>query len=149
MNSSKRSVTPLVLEPRPSRRLITLFTGFHLGALVLLPALPLPASMLWALALLLGLSGYAVWRQLRRRVVLTWAADGGWWWEEGGEALPLRLLADSTLLGGLVVLNFALEGRRGRRSLLLATDSLEPDLGRQLRVRLRLDGGRDPNQAPR
>lgn len=149
-NSSPKSVTPLVLEPGPSRRvrLITL-AGFLL-ALFSLAALPLPLSLrVPGLLFLVAAFAYA-WRHHHalsgHAVTVRLDSDGNWHWQQGEESEPVQLLGDSYHVPFLVILNFKPEGkRRSIRSLLLATDNIHADTFRRLRVHLKWQARVDIN----
>lgn len=151
--SSTRSAPPLVIEPRPSRLLITLLGLVHVAGAGVILSLPLPA---WQLALLLACVLLNLVRVLRntpgirrrgRVYRLTWKADGSWWLEEyAGDSYSLRLSASSFVHPWLVVLNFSRAGKGSGVSVPLLPDALDPARFRQLRVRLGLEGT-NPNTA--
>ena len=148
--SSSAYATPLVLEPRPSRQLLSLALLVHAGALALLPVL---AAIPWPLRLLLaGLVVGSLWfelgrlgwrRDARRIRRLSWGADNDWRLElANGEELDARLLPSSFVHPRLVVLHLRVEGRRPARTLALMPDSLDAQSLRRLRVRLTTQRGR-------
>lgn len=149
-NSSPKSVTPLVLEPGPSRRvrLITL-AGFLL-ALFSVAALPLPLPLLVpGLLFLVAAFAYA-WRHHHalsgHAVTVRLDSDGNWHWQQGDKSEPVQLLGDSYHVPFLVILNFKREGkRRSIRSLLLATDNIHADIFRRVRVHLKWQAGVNRN----
>lgn len=118
----------------------------HGAALAAVSMLPIPWTLRVILVALLvvGLA-YEVQAQLLRR--LPWAVREAVWGPDGrwtlmlasGQEVEARLSPSTFVSTRLVVLNF----RRGRwrsGSLVLTSDSLDPDLLRRLRVRLRVAG---------
>jgi hypothetical protein len=77
------------------------------------------------------------WRRSARAMVAVETQPGRPWvlHQRSGRALPARLLRSSFVHPRLLVLNFR-TGRLFGRSLVLAEDAADPDLLRQLRVRL-------------
>jgi hypothetical protein len=149
-NSSPKSVTPLVLEPGPSRRvrLITL-AGFLL-ALLSVAALPLPLSLLVPGLLFLVAAFAHAWRHHHalsgHPVTVRLDSDGNWHWQQGEASEPVQLLGDSYHVPFLVILNFKPQGRpRPVRSLLLTTDNIHADTFRRLRVHLKWQAGLNTN----
>lgn len=155
--SDQRSLPPLRIAPRPSRRLLAFVVLTHAAALAVL--LPLPAPAAW-LRLLLGtlilLSlAYVIWAQILRRA--PWSVVAVDWSERGWQATFANgrtrhaRLAPSTFVGvGLVILHLRI-GRFWQPTLLLSADAVPADELRRLRVLLRLGlaGGRqDDGQAP-
>lgn len=147
---SDPTLPPLELVPRPSRRLLALVLVSHLAALAATGALAMAPGWRWALAGLVLLSlGYQLWAGVWRRApwsvyAARWDALGWQLTRRNGRALDARLLADSYVGVGLVVLNFRI-GRLRRATLVLTADALDPDLLRRLRVRLRLRGRAGPD----
>lgn len=137
--SSHASVTPLYLEPRPSRRLLRALSLSHLASAVLLLWLSLhfvwPALMLP----LLWFSHHHCQRRCRIAVRLARESDGSWLWHRGdGTVAPVRVLPETVLLPWLVLLHVREEG--GRRHVLpVLDDSLPVEQFRALRVALRLE----------
>ncbi len=150
--SSPRYAAPLWLEPQPSRRLGGLLILLHLIAALALFATGLSAGFTGALAGLLLLSlGYSLslharwitppgWLATRRIESLLWDSEGRWQLTlADGSQHDATLQRDYYLHPGLLLLNFA--GDRDRRlTLVLLPDSLPPEVHRQLRVRLRVEG---------
>ncbi len=147
--SSPRYATPLVLEPRPSRWLLSLMLFTHGGAMAVLLALgemPWPVRLLLVMAVIAGLwfaLGGLGWRRspacVRR---LVWQTENHWRVELcSGETVAARLRPSSFLHPWLVVLSLRVEGRWLPRSLVLARDSLDATTFRQLRVRLTTEAG--------
>lgn len=137
--SSRASVTPLYLEPRPSRRLLRLLLLSHLASAVLLAVLA--AHWSWP-AVLLPLPWFSH-RHYRRRcllpVRLARESDGSWLWHrEDGAVVPVHLLPETVLTPWLVLLHLREEGGRHHTVTLLG-DSLPPGQFRVLRVALRLE----------
>jgi toxin CptA len=143
---------PLHLRPWPSSRLASLLLAIHTAAAAVAVALPLVwpwRALLLAAVLLSGvyMAAGPVLRRLPWSVrEAVWQPDGAWTLTLGsGEEIEGRLLASSYVSTALVVLNFRCSGWRPC-SLVLFPDGLEPDVLRRLRVRLRLAGGRVPDQ---
>jgi toxin CptA len=148
MSTAREAVTALdVLEvtPRPSVRLGVYLCAVHGAALAVLPPLPLPAAPRVALALvLIGSLAYSLWAQVLRRV--PWSVVGATWGSRGiearlrsGRSRSMRLSGSSYIGFGLVILNLR-DGPLHRRTLVLTADSIDSDVLRRLRVRLRLIG---------
>ena len=147
--SSPRYATPLILEPRPSRGLLSLMLFAHGGAIAVVLAI---SEWSWLLRLFLVMAvlaglwftlGGLSWRRsstcIRR---LIWQAENQWRLELcNGEVLAARLQPSSFMYPWLVVLNLRVEGRRLPRSLVLARDSLDAATFRRLRVRLTTEAG--------
>lgn len=138
---------PLCLAPRPSRQLMLFISLVHTGAVVI--SLMLPLAWAWQLVLLLLVlihAGFSLWAQAWRRA--PWSVRDARWdrhgWElelvNGRRLRAARLLPSSFIGQHLIVLNFALNPWQVR-SLPLFADSLENDQMRQLRARLRAEGG--------
>ena len=147
--SSPKYATPLILEPRPSRWLLSLMLFAHGGAIAVLLALqawPWPLRLFLVMAVLAGLCftlGRLGWRRsptcIRR---LIWQTENQWRLERcNGEILATRLQPSSFMHPWLVVLNLRVEGRRLPCSLVLARDSLDAATFRRLRVRLTTEAG--------
>ena len=147
--SSPKYATPLVLEPRPSRWLLSLMLFAHGGAIAVLLALdewPWPVRLLLVVAVLVSLwftLGRLGWWQSPTRIRrLIWQTENEWRLELcDGEILTARLRPSSFMHPWLVVLNLRVEGQRLPRSLVLARDSLDAMTFRQLRVRLTIEAG--------
>ena len=141
-----RQRTPLRIRPRASRRLAAFLLTTHLAALAVVFALALDLYLSVGLAAAVLLAfGYSVGSHLLYLVPsavreVTWGSDGVWTLTlVSGEQIEARLLPSTYVTGHLLVLNF----RRGRwwaRSLVLLADSLDINLLRRLRARLRLAG---------
>jgi toxin CptA len=141
-----RERQPLHLRPGISRRLGQFLILTHGTAAVAALLLPIPwyarAGLIGVLAADLG---YQAGRHLVRRLPwavceAVWESDGSWMLTlSSGEQREARLLSTSFVSVPLIVLNFRC-GRWRRCSLVLPRDSLDPDLLRRLRVRLRLTG---------
>lgn len=144
--SSRGSGSPLRIELRPSRLLQGAILGIHGGAALLVLTLPLPLPLLPLLLLCLAAVAGAIVHLRRSRHgrdshavrALYLAADGRWTLvTHQGESVDGSLRADSYLHPWLTVLNFS--GPRPR-TIVLLPDSLDRDVFRRLRVRLRLQG---------
>lgn len=137
------------LDFRPGRSQQIARFLFALHALAALTVLfSVPGRV--AIAALLALVALSFFRNYRRHVLFRGPSaprrvicreDGRWFLQDhqGGMHLA-RLLPSSYLHPRLVILNFALEQRPRRRSVVLCPDSLDAQTLRQLRVRLRVMG---------
>ncbi len=138
---------PLRLRPGRSPRITLYIWAIHLAALPVL--IPLPLSP-WLKACLLPLLGVSLYRAHRRHVSrqspdaieeAVWDAQGAWRLRlASGVTLKADLYPDSFVTVALVLLNFR-SGRR-RRTLILTPDALDRDTLRRLRVRLKLQYGK-------
>lgn len=143
---------PLILCPRFSRCLAFYLLCIHGLALAALFPLPLPVPVhLGGVLLILTSLGHSALLHLFRRV--PWAIREAIWdgmgvWRlrfHSGQQVTAQLLPQSWVSLRLVVLTFRL-GPWRRHALVLPTDTLPPELLRQLRVRLKLDhGNTDPS----
>ena len=140
--SSRPSEGPLHLEPQPSRRLAALTLAAHMGAAAVALSLPVGVTARLLLASAVGLSLVWAWRGVATRVAVTWDPEGEWWWRDETGERRVRLRADSYCSPAMVVLRF--QAARWRRDVVLLPDSLEPEVLRRLRVRLRLEGAAGP-----
>jgi len=116
----------------------------HGAALVvsLLLPLELPFQLLLCAAIGVSLIQAArlhVWRSSQRAVAAVDAVQDQHWilHLRSGEEFQGQLLSSSFVHPRLLILNFSTAPLQGR-SLVLAADAVDPDLLRQLRVRLRL-----------
>jgi hypothetical protein len=141
VSTRDRTLHPLVVRPRVSRRLVIFLALAH--ALALFAAAHASsraaALLLCALILLHGAEAFRL-HVLRRgpRAVHQIEHDGrgGWWLTTGGgERLEVRLAEARTVTHRLVVIG--LHSGHRRWWLLLAADSAEADTLRRLRVVLR------------
>lgn len=145
-NSSPKSVTPLVLEPGPSRRvrLVTL-AGFLL-ALLSIAVLPLAWPLIVLGHLLLMAAFTYAWKNHHalsgHPVTVRLDSSGHWQWQQGELGEQVELLGDSFLVPFLVILNFRAGSRRTIRTLLLTTDNIDADTFRRLRVHLNWQEGK-------
>ncbi|MCF6210104.1 MAG: hypothetical protein L3J88_00475 [Gammaproteobacteria bacterium] len=147
--SSPKYATPLVLEPRPSRWLLSLILFSHGGAIAVLLALdewPWPVRLLLVVVVLASLwftVGGLGWRRSPTRIQrLIWQTENEWRLELcNGEMLTARLRPSSYMHPWLVVLNLRVEGQWLPCSLVLARDSLDVTTFRRLRVRLTTEAG--------
>jgi len=141
---------PLRIRPRTSRRLAVFLLTIHFTAMAVVFALPLNGylraglvvSVLVALAYSAGVHLlYLVSSAVREA---TWGSDGAWILTlVSGEQIEARLLPSTYVTGNLLVLNFH-RARWWSRSLVLLPDSLDGNLLRRLRARLRLAGAENP-----
>lgn len=144
---SSGSAAPLIVEAGQSRRLAAYLVIAHAAALVVSLVLPIgfPWHLLLVVALFVSLAHSLYthgWRRGARAVVKVEVQQGRPWvlHLRSGRAISARLLGSSFVHPRLLVLNFS-TGRLFRRTLVLAEDAADPDLLRQLRVRLMcLDG---------
>jgi len=137
---------PLRLQPGPSARLTLFLLLVHALALAVLMVTPLSLWVRIGLALLLvvnlfhGLGRHAVRRSSQAIATAVWDELGLWRLTlVSGRTLEAELLPDSFVTLSLVVLNFRTDGRWGRRSLVLTSDSEDPERLRRLRVRVKLE----------
>jgi len=142
--SSRTSLPPLRIEPRPSRTYLWLVSALHL--LTLFTILITHSPLLLKLPLLAVVVGYflILYRgELRlrgRRAVrlALWDGRGQWRIQVGPGALQgARLLPDSLNLTYLVILRFKTDAG-AQLSLPLFRDSIDADSHRRLRARLRV-----------
>jgi hypothetical protein len=152
-----RSLPPLRIAPRPSRRLLLFVVLTHAAALAVLVPLPAPGTALRAglAVLVLASLGYVVWAQVLRRA--PWSVVAVDWNERGwqatfadGSTRAVRLAASSFVGVGLVILHLR-AGRLLQPVLVLSADAVPAEQLRRLRALLRLglarggdDGGADP-----
>lgn len=141
--SSQRSAEPLYLQLKPSRLLAGFLVLGHATAAVALTYIPMPLSARVLFALMLASSLY---RNLRVHVLLcaprsllrlVWEVSGKWRvWDAFGNEHEATLAPDCFVNSKLVILSLHLEGL-GRRAVLLLPDSLDTEVLRRLRARLR------------
>ena len=141
--SSIKSLVPLRITPRRSPWLAALLLFMHIGALIIIILLPLPA---WAKALLGAMLVTSLWFTLNTHVLrrsqtaiveALWDGDGQWTIRTAdGQEREGRLLPGGYVSTGLIILRFALESNWRRCSLVLLPDALDAATLRQLRVRL-------------
>lgn len=135
------------LAPKPSRAFRSYLLGIH--ALSLLAAslnpLPLWVRTVLCLSVLLSLS-----LSLRRKPQITGfmpKPDGSWRLDTADNVeIEAVLLPSSLFNAGFALLHFQAETRR--YALLVCRDSLEAEDFRQLRVAMRVAGGRAPEDHP-
>lgn len=139
---SSESELPLIIEAGRSRRLAAFLLTGHAAALGVCLVLPIPLTprLLLVGVILASLADSLfthAWRRSARAVVTVEAQPGRPWvlHLRSGSALPARLLSSSFVHPRLLVLNFR-TGRLFGRSVVLPEDAADPDLLRQLRVRL-------------
>lgn len=141
---------PLRLEPGRSPRLAAFLLLVHGLALAALMAAPLSLWVRLGLGLVLVASlihGHALHIARASPRVITRAV-----WDElglwrltlaSGRTLEAQLLPDSFVTLPLVVLNFRTGPWWSRRGLVLTGDAVDPELLRKLRVRLKLEYGKE------
>lgn len=147
--SSTKYAQPLRLEPKASRILISLLIAGHLGAIAILFPLDLSVSIKAVVAVILLVSLVIALSKQPGRVgekgvqTLVWQADGDWLLETvGGEQLKASLHESTYVHPWLVVLNFRQEDKPGMLSFTLPPDSLDAEIFRELRVRLKVAGSK-------
>jgi toxin CptA len=149
--SDHRVQPPIRLLPAFSRRLAALVLLTHGAALAAALALPGPWRLA-AIGVTLSLA-YHWWVHVARRAPwsvasATWDADGRWQVvQRRGREIEARLSPATFVSTWLVVLSLR-SGALGRIPLPLFPDALDPEVLRRLRVRLRLEGGRQPAGPP-
>jgi len=139
-----RELPPLRIRPRPSRILAIFLLATHGVALSVAGVLPLDWYWRIGLAILVFTSlGNVI--GTRVLFLIPWAGREAIWEPDGtwtltlvsGQQIEVRLLPSTFVTPGLSVLNPRC-GRWRSRAMVLLPDSLDPDLLRRLRVRLRL-----------
>jgi len=135
---------------RPSRIYILLLSILSLTALAALWLLPLPASRLLALTLIVVCwSGYALFLESNLRMGRACVAFRLEEQEEvvlvlrNGRHLSGRILSDSLVTPYIAILNISLNDQRRVRSLLVLPDAMGADSYRRLRIALRWGGRTD------
>jgi len=143
--SSKKSETPLHIEPRSSRHLAMALFFLHGMALVVAANLTVPgwASIVLALAVLANFyttfTVHVMGRGKYGILSMVWNDQGDWMLINGARnELEASLLPSSYVHAQLIVLNFLLHGG-GRRTAILLRDSLDHKTYRELLVRMRLE----------
>lgn len=143
---------PLRIEPGRSPRLMIFLFSVHTLAAVAVTAVPLPiwmqlgTGLLVALSLVLGFRLHIARNTAQAISSALWDEKGIWKLTlASGENLDARLLPDSVVTQPLIVLNFKTGSRWRSRSLVLPSDAVDSDLLRKLRVRLKLEYGRETN----
>lgn len=143
---SKKSVPPLHLNPRISRYLALFLLSLHGAALAVIATLTAPAWVHIALSAAVlvnfwsSFNTHVLGRSKSAVLSMVWDGEGEWTLLTGeGKSSHVRLLPNSFVHPLLVVLNFAL-AERGRRSVILMQDSLDPKTYRNLLKRIRLEG---------
>ena len=144
--SSTAYATPLRLDLRPSRTLFWVLTVSHLGAAGLLTASRLPpwaavaltacvlASYIWLV------SRHALLRQAGAVVCLLWGKGNEWRVSSrSGAEILARLSPESFVRPWMTVLLLRPEGGGHTRSVVIMPDTLDAEVFRRLRVRLRLE----------
>ena len=133
------------------RLTIFLFVAHTLAA-VAVTAVPLPlwvklgTGLLVALSLVRGFRLHIARNTARAISSVLWDEMGVWKLTlASGESLDARLLPDSVVTLPLIVLNFKTNSRWRSRSLVLSSDAVDADLLRKLRVRLKLEYGKETN----
>jgi toxin CptA len=137
---------PIRINPHASRRLAGFLLAAHGAALAVVLAVPLGSHWRAVLAgvvvggLLHSLGAHIFYLVPWAVREADWASDGIWILTlVSGEQVEGRLSPSTYVTASLLVLNFRC-GRWRNRALVLLPDSLDADLLRRLRVRLRLEG---------
>lgn len=149
MRSSDRSAPPIALEPRAPTRLRVAHLVLLGLAIAAVAATRLPAWSVLLVALAIVAYGWRVDRALHRMGTLRLAlrGDGSWIAHERGTDVERELsLREHAVLGPLVALVFAEDGRTVHRLVLLPGD-VAPETERTLRAWLR-HGYHGPAGAP-
>ena len=134
----------LRIEPGNSLRLSLFLCSTHLGALSVIPLVPMAPAPQLGISLLIAIS---LVHALRTHVLRAngyaiksaeWDGENEWiLFMADGKTAPARLKSSSYVQPWLVILNFSL-GRFSTRTLILLPDAVDPELLRRLRLRLRL-----------
>ena len=140
--SSPKSENLLHVKLGPSRRLALALLLMHGGAAALIPTLPMPPWMSLLIAAVVagslahGLATRALLRSRHALVQLVWEPDGRWTLLSANRAtLEGALISEACyVLPQLVVLGFRTP--KGRRSVLVLPDAVDPVTFRRLRARL-------------
>ena len=150
MTNRSALYSPLRIEPGRSLRLTTFLCTAHALAAVAIIAVPLPiwaqllAAVLLALSLVHGIRLHIVRNTDHAIKSALWDELGIWKLVlASGDCMDARLLPDSFVSLPLIVLNFRVGSRWRSFSLILTSDSIDADLLRKLRVRLKLEHGKD------
>lgn len=150
--SSQKYVSPLQLEVRPSRRLLTILLFLHGLALAMIVFLELPRIQAGIASAFIILSGiivirhHALKKSLDSIVEIRWDDNNSWdVTTRMGRSLRVKLLSDSYVSSSMVILLF----KRSRKSssfarlfpmsLILLRDNTNANLFRHLRVRLKVN----------
>ncbi|WP_089727202.1 protein YgfX [Candidatus Thiosymbion oneisti] len=144
-----RELPPLRIRPRPSRILAVFLLVTHGAALSVVVALPLDWYWRSGLAILV-LTSLINTIGTQVLFLVPWAGREAIWEPDGtwtltlvsGKQVEARLLPSTFVTPGLLVLNLRC-GRWRSCAMVLLPDTLDPDLLRRLRVRLRLWGTLD------
>lgn len=141
--SPQRFAEPLYLQPRPSLLLAGFFIlGYATAAVALAyidmsPAVRILLGLMLAVSLYRNLRVYVLLNSPRSLLKLVWDASGKWRaWDGFGREHEATLTPDYFVHPKLVIFSLKLEGL-GRRAVLLLPDSLDSEVLRRLRVRLR------------
>lgn len=145
MTSSRKYATPLAFTVNPSRIATLLYVAIAFLTCLLVLFLPLSAG--WCVLLFILVVFWTVfilaaeWRYLAKFSVkkIEWKNDNEWSLEfTDNQRCEARLLGNSVSLPFLIILNFKLvEGWRSQ-SVSLYKDSIDADVFRRLRVRLKI-----------
>lgn len=140
---SRRSQRPLILRPQGSRRLAAYLLLVHAAAALSVLWTPVHWGLRVTAGALILLSLGHYWRgQIRRRsrrgiTEARWFPDGGWQLGfANGASCAAQLCQSSIVLPGLLILSFRCQDI-GFVHLVLPSDTLDSELARELRVRLR------------
>ena len=141
-----RERPPLHLKPGTSRRLAGFLFLTHTAAAAVVLLLPLTWYLRTVLLVAVGAGlAYQIWAHLLNSLPWSvceavWEPDGIWQLTlASGRRVEARLSPDTFVSTALVLLNFRC-GRWRPCFLILPADSLDPELMRRLRARLRIAG---------
>ena len=141
---SKKSATPLAFTIKPSRIATALYLVLTFATCVLVLTLTLPfVVQVLLVSLLCGWVVYVLaieWRIHGIRAVanVRWQGENCWWVTyHDGEECEANLVGDSLSLPFLIVLNFNLVNRNKKQTVCLFKDSVNDDIHRRLRVKLK------------
>jgi len=143
----KKTVPTLRLTPQKSIVLLSFILIAHTGAMGVILLLPLELWMQLFISLVVIIS---LIQALRTHILRAngstiksaeWDSEGEWrLFTVNGDELAAQLKASSYVQPWFIVLNFSIN-RFGRRNVILLPDSVDPELLRHLRVRLKLLSG--------
>lgn len=142
--SSQKYVAPLQLDLFASRSLLVNIAFIHALAFGALFYLELPLEVLVLLGLVIFYNAaHAIYKHAMRssgqaitRVI--WEDSGRWYIvRRNGEKKRVQLLGDTFIHPQLTVLNFRIPNKWFSQSVILASDNVNKDSHRRLRMRLR------------
>jgi len=134
----KRISPRISLQITPSFQLGCFIHLSHLAAFATVPGLAIEYPLFLLLVIPILYSWARTWRRQRGFRRLEWNGEGEWRWrlfDMGGQIHHMRLLGNSRVWSGLMILNFRLR-KGGRQTLILLADNTDAQQRRRLRVRL-------------